>query len=315
MTGLKQIISDFARKKGVDLIGFGSIRRFKDLPALQNPLAILPEAKTVIALGFRVLRGMFRGVEEGTTYYQYTTMGIEMLEEVYMPNVMLEICSMIEDNGFTAVPQKRFQLLMNDTVETNPEMDYTRIYRNTDTVQMDFNKAAVACGIGEIGKSGSVLTDDFGPFQRFCFIITDAEIEEDPVAEKHLCDNCGKCRQACPGKALGEEKDGKYELNTWQCAVYTQGANITKNPFLKPDALMDIPDRLKVLYGEKQLTPSEAKEVMDRLRFYPSFRHGYAVSICGRACDRACYIHLEERNVLKRKFHNKFREGQDWVLE
>ena len=189
MTGLKHIISEFAKNKGVDLIGFGSIQRFNDLPALQNPLTILPEAKTVIALGFRVLRGMFRGVEEGTTYYQYTTMAVEMLEEVFMPNVLLEICSKIEDSGFTAVPQKRFQLLMNETDETNPEMDYVRIYRNTKNVQLDFNKTAVACGIGEIGKSGSVLTDDFGPFQRFCFIITDAEIEEDPVAEKHLCDN------------------------------------------------------------------------------------------------------------------------------
>ena len=116
------------------------------------------------------------------------------------------------------------------------------------------------------------------------------------------------------GKPLGKKRTENIYKHMAVCSLH-QGANITKNPFLKPDALMDIPDRLKVLYGEKQLTPLEAKAVMDRLLFYPSFRHGYAVSICGRACDRACYIHLEERNVLKRKFHNKFREGQDWVLE
>ena len=63
----------------------------------------------------------------------------------------------------------------------------------------------------------------------------------------------------------------------------------------------------------KQLTPLEAKAVMDRLLFILHFDMDTQCHMW-TACDRACYIHLEERNVLKRKFHNKFREGQDWVL-
>ena len=41
----------------------------------------------------------------------------------------------------------------------------------------------------------------------------------------------------------------------------------------------------------------------------------YRTSICGRACDRACYIHLEEKGVLGKKFRTKFRVGDDWTLD
>ncbi len=318
---VKEQIIDYARSRGADLIGFASIDRFSKQPSEKHPATIFPAAKTVIGLGFRVLRGMLRGIEEGSTFYQYTTMGIEMLEETYMPSVMLEICGMIEDLGFTAVPQKKLQLLMNDTGQTNPEMDFHKIRRNAKHAQLDFPFAASACGLGEIGLSGAVLTDAFGPFQRFCFIITDAAVAEDPVSQAHLCDQCGACRAACPGAALGEETNYThtdmpvYSLDTWQCAAYTQGANRSVNPFMPPDALQGMPDRMQILTGQKRLSPEESQMVMDQLVFYPPFRHGYATSICGRACDRACYAHLEEKGVLSRAFDKPFRTSEPWVLD
>lgn len=68
--------------------------------------------------------------------------------------------------------------------------------------QMNYELAASKCGLGEIGMSGTLLTDDFGPLQRYCFVLTDAELE--PTAEfvPHICDNCGKCVKACPGNAI-----------------------------------------------------------------------------------------------------------------
>ena len=43
-------------------------------------------------------------------------------------------------------------------------------------------------------------------------------------------------------------------------------------------------------------------------------KHFYRTSICGRACDRACYIHLEEKGLLTKKFNHPFREKPDWEL-
>ena len=55
---------------------------------------IFPETKTVITLGFRVLRGIYKGVEEGTTFYQYTTMGVENLEETVMPLTLINVANL-----------------------------------------------------------------------------------------------------------------------------------------------------------------------------------------------------------------------------
>jgi ferredoxin len=324
MDGIKQKITDYAKMRGADLVGFSSIERFRDLPREKNPLTIFPETKTVIGLGFRVLRGMLRGIEEGSTFYHYTTLGIELLEDVYMPDIMLEMCSKIEDMGYIGVPQKKTQLLMDDEDNTNPEMNYQDIYRNTRQTQLDFTYAALACGLGELGMSGTILTDEFGPFQRFCFILTDAIIDEDKLYKPHLCDKCGLCAGACPGHALGQEESYPmllaqeykiYKLDTWQCAAYTQGANMQKNPFMPKDALKGMPDRMDILTGEKRLSKDQAKAVMDQLVFYPLFRHNYAMSVCGRACDRACYSHLEEKGLLKRSFINKFRDKDEWKLD
>ena len=47
----------------------------------------------------------------------------------------------------------------------------------------------------------TLLTDEFGPMVRYCFILTDAELEASEVKTPHLCDKCGKCVKGCPGKA------------------------------------------------------------------------------------------------------------------
>ena len=74
---MKNKIIELAKANDADIIKFAPASRFeKDNPIFK----ILPETKTVIALGFRVLRGIYRGIEEGSTYYQYTTMAVENME-------------------------------------------------------------------------------------------------------------------------------------------------------------------------------------------------------------------------------------------
>ena len=46
-------------------------------------------------------------LEEGTTYYQYTTMGVECLEETVMPMALMRVSNLIEKEGYIALPQRR----------------------------------------------------------------------------------------------------------------------------------------------------------------------------------------------------------------
>ncbi len=303
---MKQEIIKIAKDNLADIVGFASADVFsKDDPIFK----IYPETKTVISLAFRILRGIYRGTEEGTTYYQYTTMAVENMEETIMPMAQIKVANLIESKGFIAIPQRRHQQIMAETDSTNPEVAYDAVYRGlTAENQMNFTETAVKCGIGEKGLSGAILTDDFGPMVRYCFILTDMEIEPDEIKAPHLCDNCGKCIKACPGKAISE--DGT--VDPWQCAVYYNGANGTKNPFMPPEALSDFENRLEIIAGEAKVTPETAKKIMDNLYFYPPAQHAYQCSICGRACDTECYAHLEEKGVLKRKFNRPFRNREPW---
>ncbi len=305
---MKDRIIECAKACDADIVGFASADRFDRSDAL---FRIFPDVKTVIGLGFRVLRGSMRGVEEGTTYYQYTTMGVENLEETVMPMALLRVSALLEAEGYLALPQRRNPLILNEEGTTNPEVDYTDVVHGVKAeAQLDFLSCAVKCGLGEESRIHTLLTPEYGPFVRYCFVLTDAEIEPTEQRIPSLCDGCGECMRACPGHAISE--DGTCD--TWRCAVYYNGAAGRKNPFMPPDALLDFDDRLAIIDGSAEMDPAKARDIIDHLYFYPPAKHFYRTSICGRACDRACYIHLEEKGVLTKSFRTKFREGEDWQL-
>lgn len=306
---MKKRIVELAKLCGADIVKFAPSERFdKDSPIFK----IMPETKTVIGIAFRVLRGIYRGVEEGTTYYQYTTMGVENMEETIMPMALLRVCTLIEEEGYLAMPQRRHQQIMAEKNSTNPEVDYNSVYRNKKQEnQIDFLDTAVKCGLGEKGFNHSLLTDEFGPMVRYCFVLTDAEIEPDEIVVPHLCDNCGKCAKACPGKAIDENGN----VDPWQCAVYYNGANGTKNPFMNPDAYSDLENRLEIIAGEARVTPETARKILERTYFYPPAQHAYQCSICGRSCDVACYVHLEENGMLTKKYKTPFRKREPWHFD
>lgn len=308
--GVKDEFVKLAKECGADIVGVAPASRFD----AEDPVfKILPEAKSVVGVAFRVLRGTYRGTEEGSTFYQYTTMAVENMEETVMPIALLRLSNFLEEKGYLACPQRRNQTIMQEKDGTNPEVAYDAIVHGRSAEnRMNFEDAAVKCGLGELGFHGALLTDDFGPFVRYVFILTDAELEPDPVVTPHLCDRCGECTKGCPGRAI-DAKTGKRD--DWRCAAYYNGANGLKNPFMPPDAFKDFPDRLKIIAGEAEVDAEKAKRIIDHIWFYPPAQHAYPCSICGRACDTACYRHLEEKGVLKRKFVRPFRTREEWKFK
>lgn len=306
---LTSAVAEIAKKYDADIVAIGGAERFKKT----NAFEIYPDLKSVICVAYRVLRGSHRGIEEGTTYYQYSTTGIETIEETMMPQTLLQVSTLLEREGYLAIPQKRHQTICADENGTNPEINYEEIYRGIKAERMlDFEQCAVLCGLGELSFHGSVLTREFGPLVRYAFILTDAELVETPIVEPSLCDGCKECFRACPGCAIDE--DGKR--NDWQCAVYYKGANRSKNPYMPEDAFPDIENREEIMNGTAKFTGIEdSAHILDETFFYPPIKHGYLGSICGKACDMACYIHLEQQGKLSRSFRHPFRIRPEWKLD
>ena len=290
-----QMIKDMARELGATVCGIG---RVYDEPNIQrDPKMILPNAKCIIGLGFAIPRGIYKAMERGAQYYTYTSLGVKYFDEEMAEIVLLKLGHLIEDNGYDACLQKSVpNLRIKGDKTTNPEVMDTYELIHADAVAegkpapdviIDFGKAARSCGLGETGLNGKVINRKYGPLMRYCFIITDAPLECDEELSETVCDKCGECMRACPGKAIDENG-----LDTWQCAVYYKGAH-KSNPFITDDFLRDDPEREAILNGEKRFDSVSAREIFKEMNFLPNTQWGYAPCLCTRACDIACYKHLK----------------------
>lgn len=295
-----EIIKQKAIELGATICGIGRI--YKEDNPQKDPKMILPNAKAIIGFGFSVPKGLYKAMEQGSQFYTYTTLGVKYIDEEMAEIFLLKMGGIIEDEGYDACLQKAIpNLRIKGDKTTNPEVVDTYELVHAEAVEkgkpvpdviIDFGKAAKACGLGETGLSGKIINKEYGPFMRYCFIITDLPLEYDDELKDTVCDRCGECIKACPGNAIND--DG---LNTWQCSVYYKGAH-KSNPFVTDKFLEDNPERDAILNGEKRFDSISARQIYKELNFLPNTQWGYSPCLCGRKCDIACYKHLKGEKSL-----------------
>jgi ferredoxin len=321
-------IKQYAKKCGADIVGIGSMDRFEGAPKEMDPRYIFPEAKAIIGFGFRILRGSLRGIEEGTYFAAYPSMGYAHINLVYAPNVLRQVACMIEDEGYEAVPIQN--MVIGSSVEilrgkpTNISVPVSSD-RPAPDVLLHFRIAAVICGMGETGYSKLFLSPEFGPRQRLAFLLTDAPLEPDPIYEgPSICDKCMLCVQECPGKAISKEKVVRIkiagrefvwgELNEERCMLAYTGGNKEFNPFLPPNFIEIDFEKIdgkgagyaRPEFQALQSIPYNASSLY-------TFHHLGAIE-GARGCIRACMMHLEEEGRIKNIFNEKFRKREAWRL-
>ena len=295
-------VKRLARELGADLCGLGAISAFRDEPAQRNPLQILPRASCVIGFGFRVPKALYETMHRGKQYYNYTMMGVKYIDEQFVEMFLLRMAALIENAGYDACVQRNTSNIRIQGDKTqNPELYDTYELKYASAVApgkpvpdviLDFPKAARACGLGSISLKGNVLTKQFGPYVRFAFLITDAPLACDEPFKEDLCDGCGECMKACPGHAI--TTDG---LDSWTCSVYYRGA-CKDDPYMTEGVLADNPERDDIVNGRKRFDAESARAIYPALDFLPHRINGYVGCLCGKACDYACYHHLERSGKL-----------------
>ncbi len=332
-----QMVKDAAFKAGAGDIGIANIERFAGAPRHMHPKNIFPECKSVITIVQPIPRGTYRGISEGTHWANYTFYSYNRLNTLFRPAVTFDTACFIEDNGFEAVP-------LYPGVPERPGMNKpVAPDRPAPEININIRIAGMACGVGEIGWSKVFLTKKFGPRVRLGTILTDAELEPDPLLKPGtLCNRCMACVGKCPGGAIpkpGERpsikikiEDTEYEwgdVHMGRCTLTHHGLNREASPFLKaafPGYKLDVRNsNMSEEAAYKMTYPMALAKWMASPEFpndaaIPYYNqiisHTGYFAICGaKGCIRACAQAMEKRHAIDQcNFEHKIFERPDWKL-
>jgi epoxyqueuosine reductase QueG len=124
--------------------------------------------------------------------------------------------------------------------------------------------AAIAAGLGELGKHGSLINREFGSSFRLSMVTTDLPLETDQsdvFGADMFCGNCRICTDACPPDAIYREKQMVRGTRKWyvdfdKCVPYfvennTCGLCLVVCPWSRPGIAENL-----VLKMAKRLVPS-----------------------------------------------------------
>jgi len=265
-----------AKSVGADLIGIAGIGRFAGIAAANHPSSIFPEAKSVIVIGKRIVRGALRGVEEGTQFGNYRMYGYSWLENRFLAQCTFKASEFLEAQGWEAVP------ILNLPTQIPPMGVPVEPGKPAPNVLVDVDAAAVRAGLGEIGYLGVFLSPEFGPRQRLQAIITDAELVEDPIFGGEICDRSPELAASCPLEAIDAKKEQVIEI----CGKKMRTATINYR-------------RCRSCQNGAGPNRYHAAGLPDRI---------------GALCVRTSMDRLEKQGRLSNKFQAPFRKRDPWKV-
>ena len=333
-----KMIKEKAKSLGIDVIGIADIDRYTNAPVLMSPKTYFPDARSVVVIGMRIPRGSYRGIEEGTHWHNYSFYAYNKLNTIFRPRLTYEMACFIEDHGWEAVPH--YPAVPERSPASRPVADDKVPHDVVCSVRL----MAVGAGVGEMGHSKVFLTKEFGPRVRLGCILTDAELEPDPIVEPGtICNKCGRCARDCPPNAIPDIKDEDKKITveiggkkiSWadvhmgRCTLTHHGLNNTVSPFLKKDfpnmnfdvsksdATEEEAYRLTYPIAQGAWTNCFYEENAGSIVKYYKYilNHCGYFALCGaKGCIRACMDSLEKSNRIENKFKNPFYRKKGWDI-
>jgi hypothetical protein len=308
-------VKQAAKAMGADCVGIGTPDRWDGAPIQMDPRFIMPEAKSVIAFAFRVMRGSLRGIEEGTFFSNYSSMGYGGLNWLYIPMTMMNVAKYIEDYGYETIPLGHLSpwRAIDNVGNLRGLSRPVEPGKPAPDVMVHLRIAAFLCGLGEIGWSKMFLTPQFGPRQRLAVMLTEAELEPDPIMEPYLCDRCMMCAKDCPGDCIPTDQSRSVKVNLgghdveWgdidhkRCSVYFRAGEILEDG-----------EKGEYMPGRDDVGPSPLSPFYKKPANVYTHGEGISGSI---GCTRACMIHLEQQGKLGNKFQTPFRRKPMWRVD
>jgi hypothetical protein len=334
----KHELKEFALSNGLELFGVANIERFEGAPPRMHPRSIFPEAKSVIVVGKNILRGGWRGIEEGTYWPNYTYFDYHgLLNSFFMHAPMYDLACLIEDHGWEAAPY------YPGVPETAAPIAPLREGAVAPDVNLAIRIAGVAAGLGEIGWSKVFMVPTYGPRVRLAAIITDMPLEPDPLVEPNsICDLCMSCARGCPG-AIPHIKEGKTveitiedktyrwaDIHMGKCTLTYHGGDSRVSPFIHksfPGWNINVEEQDMSEEAAYKFCWTLSTKSWRRTSEFPAGRiiegHSYmydwgdagSYGVEGsRGCMRSCFDHLEKKGTIRGYNNGAFIKRDRWLL-
>ncbi len=137
-----------------------------------------------ISISVPLTKGIMKNVKESPTFeYFHNYRTINRI----IDDITFKIANYIEKKGFMAYPIAASQSIKGE--------DYGGVFSH--------KAVATRSGIGFIGKSALLITEEYGSAVRFGTVFTNMDFEEcgEPI-NTNKCGNCNICVEKCPAKAI-----------------------------------------------------------------------------------------------------------------
>lgn len=197
----KDAIRDRILALGADVCGFGGIERFADAPENFRPTDLYADCRTVISVGIALPKGLLC-VDSRLLYGHFNADVVHKVDEIVFAAAKL----IEKECGGICVP-----------IPSDAPYDFWDAQTLTGKGLLSMKHAAVACGVGQIGKSSILLNPQYGNRLTLGAVLTNVDFESDPLCENICIPDCRKCLTACPVSAIGEESvmQKKCRQNTY----------------------------------------------------------------------------------------------------
>lgn len=189
---MKETIKKFVLDMGVDDVGFASVQDYHS-PRSPKIDAIFPQVRSMVVMVFKELSSC------ETPNMQIAMNGrLDLMEFSRSCNYKLARLLEKEYNARAMTISASYPLEMS--------------YETKGAVgDVSLRHAAVAAGLGVLGRHNLVIHPEFGTRVIFTAVLSDLNLPSDPKIKDGLCIGCNKCVQQCPAGALVQE--GKTDVS------------------------------------------------------------------------------------------------------
>jgi epoxyqueuosine reductase len=194
---LTQAVKDKALSLGAHLVGIAPISRMKGAPPELHPKRLLPEAKSLISMAYRINRGVQQVHLRGVSPMSFSRFaGLEPKSR--LDDMALDLANFLEDLDFISLPI--------------PANNYYDLKKGLG--EISHRHVAMAAGIGRLGRGGFLVTPQYGGAVQLITVLTTAKLQPDSIIEDNPCEGCPQpCVSICPVKAIPPDRDRVMKMD------------------------------------------------------------------------------------------------------